>query len=68
MNKPEYKTSDTTLEAEWVQDKIWTSNWSCSNCNYTQRVHKDSTLSQYCRRCGAKMKNPQHIKIEYDYD
>ena len=68
MNRPNYKISDTTLEAEWVRDKIWHSLYMCSNCNYTQEVTKDRSLSPYCRRCGAKMRNPQHIQINYDYD
>lgn len=64
----EFKTSDTTLTAEWMQDKIWSHLWHCSNCNDGHRCEVTTRLSDYCQKCGAKMLNPQVHIVEYDYD
>lgn len=63
---PEYKVSDTQLEAEWVKDNIFRL-YHCSNCKNTHRIEKTTELTLYCGKCGFKMKNPQWIKVEYDY-
>ena len=62
----EYKVSNTQLEAEWVKDNIFRI-YRCSNCNNTHRIEKTTQLTSYCGRCGFKMKNPQLVKVEYDY-
>lgn len=62
-----YKTSDTSLEAEWVKDKVFRI-YHCSNCNDAHGIEKTTKLHPYCRQCGAKMKNPQWITVEYDWD
>ena len=62
----EYKISDTQLEAEWVKDNIFRI-YHCSNCKNTHRIEKTTELTLYCSKCGFKMKNPQWVKVEYDY-
>lgn len=62
----EYKISDTQLEAEWVKDNIFRLYY-CSNCKNTHRIEKTTKLTLYCGNCGFKMKNPQWVKVEYDY-
>ena len=64
----DYRKSNTTLSATWVQDSIWKSNWHCSNCSKIQDINQNNHLDCFCSRCGAKMENPQYISIEYDYD
>ena len=64
--RKDFIVSDTTLEAEWVKDKVFRI-YSCSNCKNSHRIEKTTELTSYCGRCGAKMKNPQWIKVEYDY-
>ena len=68
MKDSKYEVSNTTLEAEWIQDKIWSRYWECSNCSESHDTTKDCRLSNYCPRCGAKMKNPLIMHIDYDYD
>ena len=67
-----YQVSDTTLEAEWVEQiPKWYSAHKCSNCgNYKSLGYQDRALElgAYCDRCGARMKNPKYIVVEYDYD
>lgn len=63
----EFKVSDTKLEAEWQQDKIFKQLWSCSNCENTYCIEKTTQLTPYCGKCGFKMKNPQTIKVDYNY-
>jgi rRNA maturation protein Nop10 len=67
-----YPVSETSLEAEWVKDRLsFHSSHHCSNCGnsfdagYPARSFK---LGEFCSKCGARMKNPQWITIEYDYD
>lgn len=67
MNDKNYKISDTTLEAEWEKDKIFTTLFRCSNCKDTHRFEHTGVLTLYCGRCGAKMANPQTIEVEYDW-
>ena len=62
----EYKVSDTQLEAEWIKDNIFRL-YHCSNCKNTHSIEKTTELTPYCGKCGFKMKNPQWVKVEYDY-
>ena len=63
----EYKVSDTQLEAEWVKHNIFRI-YHCSNCKKTYNIDETTELTPYCGRCGFKMKNPQLVKVEYDFD
>lgn len=64
----EFKTSDTQLEAEWIDAKrIGFKIYKCSNCKDSHNIEHTTLLTPYCGNCGAKMSNPQYIKVEYDY-
>ena len=63
-----FVVSNTTLEAEWVEDKVFTWLWYCNNCQDCHSIEHTTKLHPYCRQCGAKMKNPQWITVEYDWD
>lgn len=72
MSEIKYKISETTLEAEWKKsNSIGSSFHYCSNCHdgrdggYPPRAFR---LGKFCSQCGAKMKNPQLISFEFDYD
>lgn len=64
---PEFEISDTTKEAKWEQNPIWRSLWNCSNCRHTIDFKETGWLRPFCCVCGFHMKNPQLIKVEYDY-
>ena len=68
MPKQDFEISDTKKEAEWVQQP-WplTNFWQCGNCKHTLRIQETTWLRPFCCVCGFKMKNPQLIKVEYDY-
>lgn len=72
MSEMKYRVSDTTLEAEWKKSNwIGSSHHYCSNCNYGEDggyPPRGFKLGEFCPHCGAKMKNPQWISFEYDYD
>lgn len=64
----EFKVSDTQLEAEWIKDTvIFYKVYRCSNCKNPHSIERSTRLTPYCGNCGAKMKNPQYIMVEYDY-
>ena len=62
-----FQTSDTQLQAEWVQNKVFKSIWYCSNCKDAYSIEHTTKLTPYCRNCGFKMINPQYITVEYDW-
>lgn len=65
----DFEISDTTKESEWVQDPYpWTNYWRCGNCKDTHRIEHSTKLTEYCSRCGFRMRNPQFIPVYYDYD
>lgn len=68
----EFEVSNTTLEAEWVEQiPKWRHAHKCSNCGNNKSLgyqQQSLDLGVYCDRCGARMKNPKHIIVEYDYD
>lgn len=63
----DFIVSDTDLEAEWIKDKVFTRLYYCSNCKESHRIEHTTRLTAFCGRCGARMKNPQTIIVEYDY-
>ena len=69
----EYRVSDTTLESEWIRNDPWNSHY-CKNCHYYVKFNKLSFSSgydmhRYCPKCGARMKNPGYVCVEFeDYD
>ena len=65
--KNHYQTSNTELEAEWMHDKVWNRRWYCSNCSCVYNFLYPGNLQNYCGNCGAMMKNPQFVNVEYNY-
>ena len=65
--KNNFVASETILEAEWIIDKVFCI-YRCSNCEDAHKIKETTGLYPYCGQCGAKMKNPQWIHIEYDWD
>ena len=55
------------VEAKWIQDQIFRRIYLCSNCKDSHRIERPTKLTPYCGNCGAKMKNPQLVTVEYDW-
>lgn len=68
--KKTYKTSNTEYTAEWRKRK-YACSFECTNCDHVEDAGYPSRsfwLGHFCPNCGFKMRNPQHVHIEYDYD
>lgn len=68
--KIEYKVSDAELTAEWKKNGYGHS-YICTNCHHYEDAGYPSRsfeLGTFCPNCGFRMRNPQYVIIEYDYD
>lgn len=72
--KEHYPVSETSLEAEWIQDTrpLMSYYETCSNCesyaNSKDYPAQSYSCGKFCPNCGAKMRNPHRHLVIYEYD
>lgn len=71
MPEKEYQISDTECTAEWEKAKWGEGVYFCTNCKNTKNPGypaQSYSLDRFCGRCGFKMRNPMHVKIEIEFE